>query len=1265
MNHSEGSHSSSNQNHPSSSTQEWEESVIAIVDKMVANIRRRNVEHTSSNFAANQSTAVATKAGEENSSEGSKANSEPIPELKEAAHSATSALEKDSTEYPRIMRNVAATCNKGGDETMTTPPDVPLDELTEDQLNSSPDSSPSQEENKPLQLDMRKTVNDTNQLSGVSRPLKGIAEEHKLDGGIQSVEGLWFGKKHGVVHVSEELQTKSVSEEKTFPPMSNIDNEDSIKNINRDQQQCNIFDQELISHSKPSSSIDKVQIHNDPSVPTSKQLGKRSSEPFSYDACSVFSPPELSIALPENKVKVQTGQLKGICEEALVVRTVHDPAYEDISDESQMSEEAIAQEIANNPEYEDISDDGQIKGMGEEAIALNIVGSPRYEDISEDDMSQPATKLPLPHTEEPSFSAPLEQLQHTREDENSKTGNVSTQRPSQVTKPNDKQCLKRGVSADEQRNEKKPATPKIETFDLKQLNCHSRFDESDDENHSFLRSFADLKYEVMDDHTDDDDDWIVIPLTISDLRFDQETENQEGLGIVQLDNGEADATEKKKFNTNCTPWQGPEQTLAPSNIEVFETVDSFEQATEVQILNRFEVAYSSSPDHDVDYTKQLHVPENSREQLPEDEDSCDTEDSCDYPSEAKHNHLTVSRKLLEHSSVPPTPAADGPSSRNEVEDKITSLKDGQTKSFSNFKEKIQQLIGKKTGFGQNKTCGQNISEKTDVLLLELDPEGEIGQRRRNKAKRNRAFRSGSENSEDASLNQHGRNSPITHRPTEKTTTLNNSPIIIDSDPEEGETERRRTLINSPIIVVTDSEDEGEKNCKKKAKRYSSSGSKDNGDLACIDEPPPQRNEAIHATCSKADSEPARHTAYMQKISNTESLSVTPVPPANSQHLSNLPDTDNNEVMQDMCSDFTLSGSGQLSKATECFESVKHKTNRQTDSEDTDEVRKKHPRKRAANTKTFLPSISEDYDDDPSMATNHRPSPEPMNPLFVANKKSEKDRLSSEHSAKKQLQDGKAETTEHCNSVVSRLFFSNGTEHNGHLELKRKAETQTPKNQTSCSKVRKKNEQHLTRSKVQEKVANPSLVSRQFSLTNHVGPSTSNSSLSSTSGPLTDIRRSSASTSGLPLSGVSRHTLNSANLPRSEQSTSTLRHLTSSRVKRSRSLSSSSTVDPPGSPTIAPSSSGRKKVLEIWSREHRETQFRKRGYGKDVLRIRNDSLREGRSGSDQSESRREARTEPSHSGLSREARPESRHDKKARQTHSSPLNLAPTDEKIHN
>ncbi|XP_060885260.1 uncharacterized protein LOC132956101 isoform X2 [Labrus mixtus] len=1165
MNHSEGSHSSSNQNHPSSSTQEWEERMIAIVDKMVANIRRQNVEHTSSNIVANQPTAVATKAGEENSSEGSKANSEPIPELKEAAHSATSALEKDSTEYPRIMRNVAATCNKGGDETMTTAPDVPLDELTEDQLNSSPDSSPSQEENKPLQLDMRKTVNDTNQLPGVSKPLKGIAEEHKLDGGIQSVEGLWFGKKHGVVQVSEELQTKSVSEEKT------------------------------------------------------------SSEPFSHDACSVFSSPEPSIALPENKVKVQTGQLEGICEEAFVVKTVRDPAYEDISDDSQMSEEAIAKTFLKNPEYEDISDDGQIKGMGEEAIALNIVGSPLYEDISEDDMSQPATKLPLPHTEESSFSAPLEQLQHTREDENSKTGNVSMERLSQVTKPNDKQSLKRGVSADEQGNEKKPATPKIETLDLKQLNCHSCFNESDDENHSFLRSSADLKYEVMDDHTDDDDDddWIVIPLTISDLRFDQETENQEGLGIVKLDNGEADATEKK-FNTNCTPWQGPEPTLAFSNIEVFETVDSFVQATEVQILNRFEVAYWSSPDHDVDYTKQLHVPENSREQLSEDEDSYDTEDSCDYPSEAKHNRLTVSRKLLEHSSVPPTPAADGPSSRNEVEDKVTSLKDGQTKSFYDFKEKIQQLIGKKTGFGQNKTCGQNISE--NVVLLELDPEGEIGQRRRKKAKRNRAFRSGSENSEDASLSQHGRNSPITHRKTEKPTILNNSPIIIDSDPEEGETERRM-LINSPIIVVTDSEDEGEKNCKKKAKRYSSSGSEDNGYLICIDEPPPQRNEA-------------------------------PVPPANSQHLSNLPDTDNNEVMQDMCSDFTLSGSGQLSKATECFESVKHKANRQTDSEDTDEeVRKKHPRKKAANTKTVLPSTSED-NDDPSMARNHRPSPEPMNPLFVANKKSEKDRLSSEHSAKKQLQDGKAETTVRCNSVVPHLF-SNGIEHNGHLELTRKAETQTPKNQTSCSKVCKKNERHLTGSKVQEKVANPPLVSRQFSLPNHVGPSTSNSSLSSTSGPLTDTRRSSASTSGLPLSGVSRHTLNSANLPRSEQSTSTLRHLTSSRVKRSRSLSSSSTIDPPSSPTIAPSSSGRKKVLEIWSNEHIVTQFRKRGYGKDVLRTRNDdSLREGRSGSDQSESRREARPEPSHSGLSREARPESRHGKRARQTHSSLLNLAP-------
>ncbi|XP_035851837.1 uncharacterized protein LOC116042083 isoform X2 [Sander lucioperca] len=260
-----------------------------------------DVERQSHNWGANEQCTVG-QARKEDSSKDRKVNGKLILKSKDTDDCATSASEKHSTEYPRIMMDVAATCTKNEDESpvvLTAVPQMTWDELTEKQP-SSPD-------------------------------------------------------------VSEELQTKSssvASENQTFKCLPRIENQDANtkeKKTIEDRQQCGVNWKEVNPHSQLNSAVDSIQIHNIVSLYTNQ------SEGASEDAGAVRLQTDLSTALSENKELVlKNPQYEDISDDdpsqpATELPTTvqflsagpEDPQYEDITEDESPQIESMAVETSS------------------------------------------------------------------------------------------------------------------------------------------------------------------------------------------------------------------------------------------------------------------------------------------------------------------------------------------------------------------------------------------------------------------------------------------------------------------------------------------------------------------------------------------------------------------------------------------------------------------------------------------------------------------------------------------------------------------------------------------------------------------------------------------------------------------------------------------------------------------------------------------------------------------------------------------------------
>ncbi|XP_044041830.1 uncharacterized protein LOC122871160 isoform X5 [Siniperca chuatsi] len=1046
---------------------------------------------------------------------------------KDSSNADLSLKSKHSTEYPQIMMKVAAACTKTEDESpvvLTALSRVTLDELTEKHPSLTLNCSSSQEKNKPLWLNINKNLDDTDQVVGVSWELKDMTEKQKGD----AVEAGGLDNVQGVTDVSEDLQTKSssvVSENKAFQFASLLENQDANTKI-RDQQLCSVTCEDVIAHATLNSSFDRIQIHNLVSNQSEGLCNKTSREGVREDAGFVFSHTNL------NKVKEQTSLSEGEVKDALTVNILKAPVYEDISDDEDMSQ--LPRKLLDST-HEELSLPARFK-------------DPEYEDISEDEMPQMSV-------ERPSLTQVPEQNHMQSPFENKGYGYVQGQAQ-----------MKTEIVSDEELTSKKQVSPKAQTLDIAQhCSCPCSV-ETDDEFEGLLCPKCDNKRHLGwqtnhcvscspssvlkdEDETDDqmDDYWIVIPISVSDLKFEPEDEDQDG--PVLLDDGETGDKERKDETspTHCElHWPAPKPVAASaSEIDVFDTIESF--------------LHANARKSKMDSGREPHTPQNTRASYSEPEDSCETEDSCDYSSGSEHNYLTVSRQLLKKRSAPLPPETNDSMSEKEGEDnEITNVQKSQTRSLDKLgcMQKLRQLIEAKAASNQvqPKTEGQKIAKNDYIIILDSDTEDEGDQNYKKKTNRKRLFSSCSEDSGDAPCSQQKRHSP-----------------------------------------------------------------------------------------EAADSEYETAKAKLQETRLSSADSSLP------QHQSKLHHTEFKEGMQDAGSDLShgTEKSGQLIETKAGSTHVRKKTNRQTTSKrivvhDSDKVFKENFSKKKAKTKN-IHSRSEDSGDS-LFATQNKPT-ETMDHLCgTANEKPEKNTLSSKGLPEKQPQS--ADSTSNPDPVIPRLVVQKSSQPKDYLTLLKDSrvhrqeqdETWAPttsaatRKQTDSPEMHRRHlhrnkkgrfvskpklandKHHATKNKVQANVTKPRLVSRP----SQEGPSTSTSSLSSTSGKLSEARQSLASSRGLSQSG---EPFASSSLPKSKQSTSIPRlHLSSSELQRSHSYSSPSTLDHPYTPTIGPSysatmqSSARKQVTNDWQQSFFPIRRdRKTSLEEDLRTTNHNSWREGRPG----------------------------------------------------
>ncbi|XP_037616057.1 dentin sialophosphoprotein-like isoform X4 [Sebastes umbrosus] len=906
------------------------------------------------------------------------------------------------------------------------------------------------------------------------------------------------------------------------------------------------------------SPVDKIQITNIVSIAANQSewlSDQTSDEGAREDAGSVHSQTDLCIALYENTIKEHATQSEREGEEAR-------PKYEDISDDD------ASQMVTTLPDTEHggLSISAWIKASQYEDVS--DADSPQYEDVSDADspqneyMTVDTSQVPDPKDEQSPF-----ENEHVH---------GQAQRKTEIT-PDEEAIPKQQVSL------------KTETLEIAQHCSCSCFVETDygfedlscpkcnretRTNHfvsnspSSVLQAEDNTDDETDDETDDDMDYDCLTISMLDLKFEPEDEDQDSLEKNALEVGETE-DEERLHDTSPTP---PKPVLAFDfpQLPVYDTKESFIQA----MTCRFEVASGeSTPEHEM----VSEEAQNRRRSV----DSCETEDSCDYSSASEHNYLTVSRKMLRKRSAPQPSETDVSASEKEGEgDEFANMQKGQTRSLdkSGCMQNHRRLIEARAGCSkhvQPETNRQQISTKDDVIVIVSDTEDE-GDHYCKKAKRQRKekrilFSSASEDSGDAPCSQQKRHLPGTvgrqcgtvkeklpenrlpsadssapqHRSNHDTPTeemLQDASSDLSHSAGQIKTKAASEHVEGVINVDSDTEDDNDQKYKKPSTMRFFSSESDSGDAPCVE--PETR-------LSSADSS---------------------LP----QRQSKLHDTQLKDVMPDACSDLSHNRkkSGLPIEAKGGSAHVRHKADRQTVSKKRvvfhDSVVKKGHFSKKKEDKKGISSGSGDSSGD-LFATKSRRSTETVNRFCgTANEKPKKNRLSSEDSPEQQPRsvDMEVHSTLGSNPVIPRYIVKCSPSNTSLILLKeprvhRRGKDGTRSSQTSTASSKKTDSReknkaplhrnkpvndrhHATKHNVQANVPKPR-ISRQLSSHRQEGPSTSFSSLSSTS---------SASSRGLSSSG---ETSASSSLPSSKQSTSIPRqYLPLSKLQRSHSYGSPST-----------------------------------------------------------------------------------------------------------
>ncbi|XP_071389139.1 serine-rich adhesin for platelets-like isoform X2 [Centroberyx affinis] len=271
---------------------------------------------------------------------------------------------------------------------------------------------------------------------------------------------------------------------------------------------------------------------------------------------------------------------------------------------------------------------------------------------------------------------------------------------------------------------------------------------------------------LCDDKTEDEMDeenWMVIPIAISDLRFESTEVTQGSPGNVP-EYGKSGEKQRQagrilsRSELHCSTMPA---LVSTSDLDVFETVGSFLQAKMTKTPGR------TTPSPEIESETEPQTPRSSRQSS-----SCETEDSDDYsisPSEHRPNYLTVSRQCWDKKIEPNIlhlsqrkellTSVCIPESESESDDECTNVQKSQKRIISTLETDSadesgcmgtsRQLIESKAGSEhiQHKMKRRKILKKR-TAILESVTDAESGQIGKKKAKRRRLFSSGSEDSPD-------------------------------------------------------------------------------------------------------------------------------------------------------------------------------------------------------------------------------------------------------------------------------------------------------------------------------------------------------------------------------------------------------------------------------------------------------------------------------------------------------------------------------------
>lgn len=355
------------------------------------------------------------------------------------------------------------------------------------------------------------------------------------------------------------------------------------------------------------------------------------------------------------------------------------------------------------------------KSQFEYAPWVNNLKDPQYEDISDDEHFRP----------------PNEYIQYEdiSDNENAEFEKMTVEGSSQLSVLN--KCSLFGNENDEHVDFFPKTSPEKERLDFQQHCSGRNFAETGDSVENLLKNERRLDCLtshsvscsphsfVEEDESDDEsqDDWIVIPICMSGLEFEEEEEeNEDGLETFVQDNcgGQQNQTDWDRSVRDCKtnfPASHPS-----SQLKEYETVESWLEAMGGQSLNNFEDKPSwPTPEHE----DSEDVPQGMSDSHIMSDSSCETEDSCDYSSGSECNYMTASRQALEkRPTQEPPEAGDCASENGNDEDEVANVQKSQGNSSS---ESLNDLMAAKK-HSEDQRNGQQIFN--DIITIKSDSEDE-------------------------------------------------------------------------------------------------------------------------------------------------------------------------------------------------------------------------------------------------------------------------------------------------------------------------------------------------------------------------------------------------------------------------------------------------------------------------------------------------------------------------------------------------------------